>query len=1113
MKLTCILLITLLLHIHLNGHSQAITWSGRDVSVKKVFDVIRKQTEFTFFYNVGVLKNAHKVSVNARNATLKEVMEQCSKGQPFDYDIENKIIVITKRVARVEQAVKPVIDNKDMMRRVSGKVSNSKGEPLADATVSVAGTYFGTATLADGAFAIRVPNNKDELILSSIGYEETSVIISKLPAIRDIVIVMKEKDRIEAGDVVVIGYGIARKVDLTGSLSVVNIKDIGDRQNPDLPTLLQGKISGVDVNSGSIRVRGVTSFNNTDPLVVIDGFLGGSMETVNPNDIQNIEVLKDASSTAIYGSRGANGVILITTKKPKAGPTKISLNLNSGFATTPKKLSVLNASQYIDYVQEGLRNAGLSITDKLLTPGVRIDATNWQDAVFKTSHSNSVDLNLSGGSPSATFYVSMGYKHADEIYIGPGHDIISARLKNDFIVKKWLRFGDNVSFNYRIDKGVGPSLASSIISMQPYYPVRDTNNYWGYSTINRLTDLGDAINPVESSALTHPLTHNLSYQANMWAEIQPFRGLTYHFQTGVTGSFNRNNIWTDKYDNSSQQTVDATFTDNSAYTLSPIIESYLTYTHKSGKHDVTAMVGNTWQNYASSGSISVYGQNYANTSVRSVFNAENRSIAGETFGRYAFASYFGRFNYQYNNRYLLTVNLRRDGSPRFAPQYRWGTFPSVAFAWKLHEEDFIKMLNIFAQLKVRASWGISGNDAIGDFRYLSQIYTNGEYYPFGMSPVPVSGATVVNDASANIKWESTTSRTLGVDMSFLRNAVNFTAEYFLKNSNDILFPVPRPESLGYGIGTTGGDAIVNAASCVNKGIELQLGFRNSIGQIQYYIDANYTYVKNNVTSLGTGQPYMDDISRTDINHPIGYFYGYTADGIFKTRAELDEVNQKARAAALKVNPQLTPDQVAQVFYQLPSTSPGDVRYKDINGDGHISDNYDRSLIGNSIPTHLYGFTVQMGYKKFDFNIFLHGIGGSQIYYTAYEHSRSMKAIENQEIYTLNRWKSEQDPGNGIVPRAIIGDPALNSRPSTLMVSSGNYFKLRQVSVGYSLSDNLMKKAGFNKFRIYASGSDLLTFTKFQAYDPEFGGTNLRRGVNYLNYPMPRSFSIGLQVGL
>jgi hypothetical protein len=422
-------------------------------------------------------------------------------------------------------------------------------------------------------------------------------------------------------------------------------------------------------------------------------------------------------------------------------------------------------------------------------------------------------------------------------------------------------------------------------------------------------------------------------------------------------------------------------------------------------------------------------------------------------------------------------------------------------------------LNLFSQLKLHANWGKSGNDAIGDFRYLSQVWTNGVYYPFGVNPSLNQGATVINDASADIKWESTISKTIELDMGFMWNRLNATAEYFIKNSNDILFAVPRPVSLGYGQGVADGNAVVNAASCVNKGFELTAEHNNQIGQLNYSFSANYTNVKNNVTSLGLGQPYLSVVSRTDVNNPIGYFYGYETAGVFKTQADVDEANEAARAAALKQNRLLTSAEFAQIYCQLAATSAGDEKFKDINGDGRVTDDRDRKNIGNSIPTNLYGASLYLNYKGVDINILFQGISGSQLFYLGYYQTPGMQAVQNQETYVLNRWPSEKDPGNGIVPRAVMGYPAQNNRPSTLMVKSGSYLKLRQLSIGYTLPATTTKKLGFDKIRFYLSGSNLLTFTKYTVYNSEYESSNLNRGFQYLDFPRSRTFSFGIQAGL
>jgi TonB-linked SusC/RagA family outer membrane protein len=956
--------------------------------------------------------------------------------------------------------------------------------------VVVKGTALGIHTGADGTFQLEVPGEANILQFSFIGMKPQEVAMDG----KTFIAVIMEEDFIGLEEVVIIGYGSVKRSDVTGSVSSISKDDFGDRQTTDIGTLIQGKVSGVDVSLGKIRIRGVTTFNDTDPLVVIDGFIGGNLETVNANDISSIEILKDASATAIFGSRGANGVILVTTKGGKTGPLKVNVSAYTGIAVTPNKLDVLNASQYIDYMEDVLGNAGQSLTPKLMSPEVREDATFWQDELFRTAHNSEFNVDFSGGSDKATYYMAIGYKYHESIAIGPKDNILYIRNKNDFNIAKWFRLGNNFAFNYTTNKGTEAWLRGAI-GMPPYYGVYDPTNLGGYSNVNRSEDLTETPNPVPQSTLSHPVATTMGYQTNLWAEITPFKGLIYRVQVGVSGDFWHNKSWQDEYINEGVQHNKNGLTEGSSYSFMPLMENTLTFSHIFGKHNFSVMVGNTWQDYAYGGGISISAEEFENTEVKNVFLGKSRSIDEQTSWNYAYLSYFGRFHYQFNNKYLLTVNMRRDGSPRFAPQNRWGTFPSVAVAWKMHEETFIKNLNLFDQLKLRGSWGVSGNDAIGDFRYASQVWTNGVYYPLGDIPVP--GATIKDNASSDIRWESTDSKTVGTDMAFFRNSLTATVEYFVKNTNDILFSVPRPASLGFGL-NYGGDAIVNAASVVNKGFELQIGYKNGAKSLKYSINANYTHNNNEVTGLGLGQPYLSGVSRTDIGNPIGYFYGFEADGVFMKQSELDAANADAQAKGYE-------------YYQEGVTSAGDVKFKDLNGDGHITWEGDRKMIGNSIPIHMFGLNISLDYKGFDFLAFFQGIAGSDIYYGTYDYTRGGITARNQEAYVLNRWRSETEPGNGVVPRAVNGDPSGNVRPSTLMVSSGDYLKLRQLSLGYTLPSHITGKVGLGNVRIYASGANLFTITSFDGLDPEVGGENLDRGIDYLAYPNPRSVIVGMQL--
>ena len=950
----------------------------KDATIVDIFREIERNSEFGFFFKSEEMNLEKRQSVSASNATIDEVLKKVLD-ENYSYKILDKNIVVTK--GSLEATVQG--------SRVSGKVTDSSGVPIPGASVVVKGTTTGVTTDNDGNFSLTLPADAKTLVFSFIGMRTQEINIANKTLIN---LVMQE-EAIGLDEIVTIGYGTIKKRDLTGSVGSISKKDIGDRTASSVGALIQGKVAGVDVSRDKIRVRGVTSLNNTDPLVIIDGFQGMSMSSINPNDVESIEVLKDASSTAIYGARGANGVILITTKNGKTGPLKVNINAFTGFGTTPKKYDMLNASQYIDYVKDALTNAKMTITDRLNSAEVRKDVTNWQNEIFQVSKSSEINVDLSGGSENSSFFVSYGYKKNNEVYIGPSQDNSTIRIKNLFKMKKWFKAGDDVSLSYNLSRGATNSATSAgnipFMTALPYIGVLDPTNYWGYTRANRYTDLSDSENPVGIINLTHPTGTTLNYSANLWIEMVPVKGLTYRVQAGVSGLYNRSTLWNNKYDDSANTTHPSNYSESYAYNFSPIVESYLTYTKQFGKHDFSAMIGNTWQNYATSGGIGIYGETFANETVKNVFQAQTKMIKNQDNAQFAYLSYFGRLNYQYNNRYLLTVNARRDGSPRFAPSNRWATFPSVALAWKMHEESFIKDLNIFDQLKLRASWGISGNDAIGDFKYLSQVWTNGVYYPIGNVEAPVQGATVSAPSSQSIKWESTESKSIGVDMAFLKNSLSITTEYFVKNTNDILFAVPRAVSLGYGLGNPA-SAIVNAASVVNKGFELQVGYKNNIGSLKYSVNTNYTHVTNSVTSLGLGQPYLSGISRTAKGESIGYLFGHVAEGVFMSKAQLDAANEGAKVAAKAKNPAITDLALSKIYYQYSSTAPGDVKYKDVNGDGMVTD-ADRTKIGNSIPKHIFGFNINLEYKGFDFNTYFQGVAGNDIYYG---NSKYMTKIDN-----------------------------------------------------------------------------------------------------------------------
>lgn len=1058
-------------------------------SIKNVLSEIEAKSEFYFLYNNKLIDVERIVSIKVKDEKIETILKTLFEGENVDFLVKDRHVVITP--LEKKELVNP--------KKIKGKVQNSTGEFLPGVTVLLKGTATGTVTDIDGKFSLSDIEDGATLIFSFVGLKKQEIFVGQQ---KDFTVIMQDTD-LMLDEVVSIGYGVVKKSDLTGSVSTIGSDKLKDRSTGDIGSLIQGKASGVDVSQGKIRIRGVTTFNNTDPLIVVDGFLGASMSTINPNDIKSIEVLKDASSTAIYGSRGANGVILITTKSGEVGKLKVNVNGFYGFAQTPKKLGVLNSEQYIDFINDLFENDGrpgtkpsakLSANAPGSGEGVRKTVTNWQNEVFRVAKNSEVNVDFSGGTENATFFLSLGYKTNQGIVGTQSSNQFLLRSKNDYTIKKWFKAGTNISANYSTHNGNGLWDYLDVYKMPPYMAVKDPNNYWGYSNTDRATDMSDTYNPMTFLHFGETENGNLQYEGNVWFSISPINGLTYRFQGGVNGQFGRDFSWQDKFENSSNLYKNH-LNESSSYSFIPVIESTLTYAKKIGIHDFSAMIGNTWQDYASGGSIGIFAEDFANTEIKKYSFATSSRISHQNSWDYAFLSYFGRVNYQLMDKYLLTFNIRRDASPRFASHTRWGTFPSLSLAWKITNESFMKNQNLFDLLKLRASWGISGNDAIGDFRYVSRIYAKGVYYPLGGLALP--GATVRDNAAFDIHWEKTETRNIGVDMSFLANSLSINTDVFMKKTSDILFSVPRPASMGYGA-SYGGDAIVNAASCDNKGFEFQVDYKNNFRDFKYSVGANYTYVDNSVTSLGLGQPYLAGNSRTDIGNPIGYFYGFVADGIYKTNTEVVESNKLAVEKGFK-------------YFQEKNTGAGDVRFKDLNGDGQITWEKDRTKIGNAIPKHMFGFNISLDYKGFDLNAYLSGIAGSNIFMSS-PSIISGTSVNNQLDVVLDRWRSEAEPGNGKQPRAVLGDPNNNYRPSTLLVSSGDYLKLRQLSIGYSIPASLIEKGGFNRVRVYGSLNNV-SLTKYAGFDKEVGGDNLSRGYDGYWFPNPVSLIFGIQLGL
>jgi TonB-linked SusC/RagA family outer membrane protein len=1019
--------------------------------------------------------------------------------------------------------------------KVTGKITDaSTGEPLPGVNILIEGTGQGVISSVDGIYTIEVPNQQSALIFSYVGFTTERFEVG----VRTTIDVVLSPDIQKLDEVVVIGYGTSKKSDLTTAIASVSTSDLGVSASTSIDNMLIGRAPGVDIVSSSglpgagtsIKIRGVSTMGNSEPLYVIDGVqftnsgdaFDNPMNMLNPRDIERIEILKDAAASAIYGTRGANGVILVTTKRGKVGAPKVTFEAKVGFAVVPKKLDVLKAADYRELLIDMQRAANPGKTDEeILGPVIRdedyssVDRTNWQDEIFQTAKIQDYNLSVTGGSQFSTYLLSFGYTDQDGIVRDYNFNRYTLRLASDFNIGKWIKIGQNLNFGYTntVTLPDRTGVVQGALRMAPYAPVYDENNWWGYGNVNNVNDNSNADNPINSIEMRDNLNKSIKLFGNLYCTVDVLRSLQYKASLGIDYSnshsktFNRASV-------NSNEVADNFLEEYYGYGMWPLFEQTLTFSKEIGKHSVILLGGMSVSKGGSGRNSGLSGGNFPNESIQNIMVAQEKSVVNDNISRGASLSYFTRLNYAFMDRYLLTAIFRADASSNFSPSKRWGYFPSFSAAWKLHEEEFItSALPFVTTLKLRAGWGQVGNDNIGNYLYESYLHSNGIVYPFGSGANQnfYTGTTIIKLASPNIKWEKATSTNIGLDLGLLRNKLLVTADYFYKETSDILIDLALPPSAGLGLSSgNDGRQVQNAASVKNKGFELSASYNDQIGEFRYDVSANFTVLKNEVISLGADRtdPISDGVyiygqaaaTRTEAGHPIGAFYGYMVDGIYQTQEEIDT------------------DTTNNGLKYQPAAAPGDLRFKDLDGDGELTDK-DRTYIGNPIPKYVYGFSINGAYKNIDIGLSFSGVSKVDVFaywYTWY--MEGMRETGNAGVETLDRWKQ---PGDNGLPRAVSGDPNGNLRTSNRYIVDGSYLKLRNLTIGYTLPKSWFNTLGLagSGVRVYFSGQNLLTFTKFKkGYDPEQsalnqsgGGYNLTRNIDALQVPHPRTFLFGVNV--
>ena len=999
---------------------------------------------------------------------------------------------------------------------VSGQVNDEKGSGLPGVSIVIKGTMVGTTTNVEGKYTLNAPDDNGTLVFSFIGYlnqevpigNRTTIDVSLLPDVKTL------------SEVVVVGYGTQKKADLTSSISVIESEDMARAPVSSFAQAIQGLSPGVSVemgkgapgNGGKVRIRGVGSTNNTDPLYVIDGIPVGGVGPTNMNDIESIQVLKDAAACAIYGSRGANGVILVTTKRGKKGPLKVAGNSYFGVQQPWKQIDLLNNQEYATIMKEATTNAIAQGVTGVTTPS-RVTAilndstgefgpgTDWQDAIFRTAPIQEHTLSLSGGTDGITYHVSGGYFNQEGIMTNTNYERYTLRVNTDAKRGKF-RFGESLGLSYGKRRNAivsgGREILEHMVKQTPAVPIYDPNNEPGGYGGPGAADDQDSENPVLVSNMTRSYNHSFGLLGNVYGEYEFIPGLRLRTNVGLdffpSTDFTHNLAYNEPKHSRKFNSVSEAFSNNYK-----ILNDYtLSYDKSFGLHTVQAVIGYS-QEHSKSRNFSASSEDFPNVDITAIGQGtQNFQVGGGESG-WAIRSQLARVMYSYAGKYLLTANIRRDGSSRFR-YYTWGNFPSVSVGWRISDERFLADSRIISDLKLRASYGALGNQNTGNYQYQYNVSLN-QSYIFGATQALALGAAPTSFSNRKVRWETTYSSDFGVDLGLFDNRVSITADYYFNRTKDMLLAVPIPHSTGITSNPT-----LNYGGVQNKGFELSTTYQKNDGAFQYGITANFTTYKNKVLELGpenepisAGNTEFGNVTRTEVGRAIGEFYVYKTNGLYQSQEDIDAMN-------INADPKLK---------FAPNARPGDVRFVDLNQDGLLNAS-DRAFVGSAIPKFEGSLRLSASFRGFDASVFMQGVSGNKIFNEMIVWTQGSHRFFNLGTAVLNRWTPENPNTN--VPRVVTKDPNGNLQVSDRMVEDGSYLRMKDVTIGYTLPQNVLKKMRFSNVRFFVQAYNLLTFTKYSLYDPEVGtgatgagGTdNTSRGIDNGIYPQARSYTGGIQ---
>ena len=1147
MKMAAILLLAAFMQASAGTYGQTVTISVRNVPVEVVFKEIFRQTGVSFMYNESLFDSHSKVSLRVREASIATVLDQCLKGTPFVYSIEHNTISIRK-VGPETPAPDSVAQAPPPQEVLKGKVTDSTGKPIAGVSVTLRGTSYGTVTGTDGTFSLSLSTgtHTGSLVFSYVGMESRTIPIGK----RDFFDVVLKTEATAMNDVVVIAYGTVRKKDLTGSIETINNEDLNKGAPTNIVSALQGKVAGAVITQSdgapgaglNIQIRGINTFlGGSQPLYVIDGIpyvmansnatpssVEGSEQStinalsfINPADIESISILKDASATAIYGSRGANGVVIITTKKGKRGEDRVEFNINNSVARVIKEIKMLDAYGYASMQNEAVTNANyfepgptprtLPYPGDWQTSPTNIDSviyykgpkdyighsTDWQKAIFQQGKTQNYSLDFSGGGDAGSYLISGHYLQQTGVIINSHYTQygVSANLNRN--VKKWLTVGSNTTFNHSTDQMVktnnedlsgGVGVVKAALAFPPTATVYDS----GTSTFTAATQVSNPV--LYATTVKNQIMVDQVFSSN-YVQATLLKGLTFRENLGISYFNNQREQYYPRTTYEGLSDLGLAYQSQGWYN-SLTQESILTYMRTIHQNVLTALVGQSYENDESSTK-----SQEANDFVNDILQ-DNNMAGGQDYTqpqtnktKSDLVSFYGRLTDTWKERYLFTVSFREDGTSKFAPQNHWSFFPSGAFAWIVSNEPFMKMMqSTFNDVKLRTSYGRTGNQAVNPYETMDQLVPTP--YVFGGSLANgYSDNVYAGPGNINLRWETTDQYDAGLDFGVLKNLITFHGDVYYKRTHHLLQNITIPPSSGFS------SQLVNRGEIDNKGLELTVGASPIVGKtFSWNISGNISFNRNKIASLGGGvtqqfatrietngdQPFIQKVGQ-----PIGALYGYVEQGIYKNLAEVqaDPVENGQGSAIIQ-------------------RMVGEIRYADLNHDGVITP-ADETLIGNVNPKFTYGLTNNFTYKRFDLNILIQGVYGNDIvnmntYYLSNigQFNNVTQSMWNNR-WTFANWDHATDPK----AEQQYWRYFLFTRR---FIENGSYIRLKNVSLGYNFQ---LRTKAIQTLRAFFSGTNLITITKYSGYDPDINGYGedpSRRGVDMGGYPSAKTYNLGIQ---